>query len=171
MNRMGYPSIPLIINTQGWIAGIGQQLLYSIIEYAKPHRIVQIVAGREDPLDFSRYADSNKSNNNNNNSNNNKNSKSNNNRYLPEIYIFPSSTTVTGSPDRIPIQFSPAERRNLQLMHYFEESLMDKLPYTLQWDSHIRVRITNEQVPFSHILYVLNASIVGLVADPNPCRY
>ncbi|KAG0249110.1 Polynucleotide 5'-hydroxyl-kinase grc3 [Mortierella polycephala] len=168
--------IPLIINTQGWIKGLGYDLLLQLLDYTAPSYVFgfhspssgesnlpqtffttmqeqALMAGRDQPS-FS---------------------------YVAAVVLGDESNT---SPFT---KYHPADHRALALLSYFylkpaEDNEQDSLsndapvwdftqalvvrrPWCWDWSQAKGIWVLFDQVPPSQILHVLNASLVALTGD------
>ncbi|KAF9906782.1 Polynucleotide 5'-hydroxyl-kinase grc3 [Linnemannia zychae] len=168
--------IPLIINTQGWIKGMGYDLLIQLLDYTAPSHIFgfhspsngdsnlppsffstirdqAIAAGREQPT-----------------------------------FLYVAAVVLGDDSNLSPFtKYHPADHRALALLSYFylkEESglggdaengnrliwdftqaLVVRRPWCWDWAHAKGVWVLFDQVPPSQILYALNASLVALTGD------
>ncbi|KAF9182392.1 Polynucleotide 5'-hydroxyl-kinase grc3 [Haplosporangium sp. Z 767] len=168
--------IPLIINTQGWIKGLGYDLLLQLLDYTAPSYVFgfhspssgesnlpqtffttmqeqALMAGREQPS-FS---------------------------YVAAVALGDESNT---SPFT---KYHPADHRALALLSYFylkqaesnehdslsndtpvwdfTRALVVRRPWCWDWSQAKGIWVLFDQVPPSQILHVLNASLVALTGD------
>ncbi|KAJ3278097.1 hypothetical protein HK104_002662 [Borealophlyctis nickersoniae] len=162
---------PLIINTHGWIKGMGFDLLVHFLKHVRPASIVQMSvpqftqgsAAKNMPHDFAAVVSG----------------------------MCEQTVSVTEIPGRDDtgsrLRYSAADHRNLGLLAYFhqarfdpsapvdsssprtpwwtfDEKLPGRLPYTVPWKA-VRLKFLNGEVPSSQTLYALNATLVALVYD------
>ncbi|KAF9349186.1 Polynucleotide 5'-hydroxyl-kinase grc3 [Mortierella sp. NVP85] len=172
--------VPLIVNTQGWIKGLGYELLLQILDYTVPSHIF----GLHSPS----TSDSN----------------------LPPTFlsalkerpmmagrqhptlIFVNAAAVEDGNNTSPFtKYHPADHRALALLSYFYQkhleetsqdvtgdilewdftlALVQRRPWCWDWSQAKGVWILFDQVPRSQILHALNASLVALTGDRDP-RY
>ncbi|KAJ8047129.1 Polynucleotide 5'-hydroxyl-kinase NOL9 [Holothuria leucospilota] len=153
-----FPSKPLVVNTNGWVTGLGACLLTDMLHIMKPTQIVLLK--NDDQLTPSDYF-SDRSWLGNKDARN---------------LLSTSILTVQAAPKN-PLG-SKVLRRNMTLVGYlstlFKPSLIGQkfrlssiTPYVVPWSS-VAVHVCNHTISTNHILYALNASIVGLCAvDPS----
>jgi len=175
--------IPLIINTQGWIKGLGYDLLLQVIQHTMPSHIFgfhspssgesnlphnffitmkeQAAEAGRPSIDFS---------------------------YLAAVVLGDENGNV--SPFT---KYHPADHRALALLSYFylkqeteditattkeqggylndnpmwdfTQALIVRRPWSWDWANAKGIWVLFDQVPPSQILYVLNASLVALTGD------
>eukprot|EP01132_Coremiostelium_polycephalum_P001125 gene1125-1430_t len=171
--REKLPNLPVILNTNGWLKGIGLHLIEEIIKYFNPTHIYQL---------YSEKFFNNNFNNNNQqqqqqiktlisfsqdqinqlflNDNNNNN---NNNNETPKLINIKSIQT-----NNLPLyQLSAAEHRMFSTRQYFSMNstpLQQQIPYQINCKD-LKVKILTNQVPPSQIMYSLNASLIGICYD------
>ncbi|KAF9081748.1 Polynucleotide 5'-hydroxyl-kinase grc3 [Mortierella sp. AD031] len=168
--------IPLIINTQGWIKGMGYDLLIQLLDYTAPSHIFgfhspsngesnlppsffstirdqAIHAGREQPT-----------------------------------FLYVAAVVLGDDGNISPFtKYHPADHRALALLSYFylkqeyglggdpkngnrlvwdfSQALVVRRPWCWDWSQAKGVWVLFDQVPPSQILYALNASLVALTGD------
>ncbi|KAG0199154.1 Polynucleotide 5'-hydroxyl-kinase grc3 [Mortierella sp. GBA30] len=169
--------IPLVINTQGWIKGMGYDLLLQLLDYTAPSHI------------FGFHSPSSGESN------------------LPQIFFAtmkeqaqiagrqqPSfsyvSAVVLGDDNNASpfTKYHPADHRALALLSYFylkqeqgleqgsladvdrrtwdfTKALVVRRPWSWDWNQAKGIWVLFDQVPPSQILHVLNASLVALMGD------
>ncbi|ORZ07051.1 hypothetical protein BCR41DRAFT_389064, partial [Lobosporangium transversale] len=173
--------IPLIINTQGWIKGMGYNLLLELLDYTVPSHIF----GFHSPS----YSESN----------------------LPQSFsstlksraleirhpcptIFYVEAVALGDENNISpfTKYHPADHRALALLSYFylkqgpdsglnsssgdrliwdfTQALVVRRPWCWDWSNAKGVWVLFDQVPPSQILHVLNASLVALIGDKEEAK-
>ncbi|KAL6065833.1 Polynucleotide 5'-hydroxyl-kinase grc3, variant 2 [Balamuthia mandrillaris] len=156
-------TMPLVINTHGWIKGLGYEMLLSITRHIKPTHIVNtyspsehisnpyaqipLLATFSSPPIEDNFASSPV--------------------YAPSTYALPSFSL---EPPKVSI--AAADARTLRLLAYFsckagEGHITSQIPYQIPWQL-LRVKVMNADVPASQVMYSLNASIVALCADDTP---
>ncbi|KAF9143663.1 Polynucleotide 5'-hydroxyl-kinase grc3 [Linnemannia schmuckeri] len=168
--------IPLIINTQGWIKGMGYDLLIQLLDYTAPSHIFgfhspsngdsnlpqsffstirdqALTAGREQPT-----------------------------------FLYVAAVVLGDDSNLSPFtKYHPADHRALALLSYFylnqgtglggdtengnrlswdfTQALVVRRPWCWDWTNAKGVWVLFDQVPPSQILYTLNASLVALTGD------
>ncbi|KAG0078834.1 Polynucleotide 5'-hydroxyl-kinase grc3 [Linnemannia elongata] len=168
--------IPLIINTQGWIKGMGYDLLIQLLAYTAPSHIFgfhspsngdsnlppsffttireqALSAGREQPT-----------------------------------FLYVAAVVLGDDSSLSPFtKYHPADHRALALLSYFyldheaglggdvengnrliwdfTQALVVRRPWCWDWKNAKGVWVLFDQVPPSQILYALNASLVALTGD------
>ncbi|CAH3188431.1 unnamed protein product [Porites evermanni] len=176
--------IPLIINTQGWVKGMGVPLLLDVIRVVKPTHIVQFNYATKE--------------------NANKNlpkmtaelfastpgwaftveeeeRPENNSRWLKQISMALCLTFIGGKkhPKFAKLsKFKASDHRTLALLSYFsrtkanishcegrsslaQTSLLSCVPYSVPW-SCVGIHVMHTEISWNEILYAVNASVVGL---------
>lgn len=166
---------PLIINTHGWVRGIGFDLLIQILQNIRPMYIYQFAFPENSSNVGKNLPDISEIINDSNNSE----------------YLSRSITIYTVDEINIRQKYNPFENRTFNLLSYFSrdknnnnnnsneirsissirkgwwnfrEAYSDKIPYQVFWKD-VRIQILYADVPNSQILYALNGSIVGLISD------
>ncbi|KAI9489835.1 hypothetical protein BDB00DRAFT_840921 [Zychaea mexicana] len=158
--------VPLIINTQGWIGGLGYDLLISIIKQAAPTDVFvmhssQMDASRNLPPTFTVAISP-----------------------PPEQGPSPSMHYLECAVNPLAPKFSAQSSRELALISYlhqdlhnvghigqpwwnFQARIVDKLPWVLDWRKGLLdgVWFLTEDVPQSQMLYALNGTLVALVGS------
>ncbi|PIK44355.1 hypothetical protein BSL78_18797, partial [Apostichopus japonicus] len=150
-----FPSKALIVNTNGWMSGLGGALLQDIREIVKPTHIISM----QDPTDkhpFDFHSQSGWLS---------ENIISNTSSKLLEVQATPGRSSGLGA----------AQHRSLTLIGYFSSllqpmtsssvrfSLAAVTPYIVPWSS-VAVHVCNKALSPNHILYALNGTVVGLAA-------
>ncbi|KAF9954939.1 Polynucleotide 5'-hydroxyl-kinase grc3 [Mortierella alpina] len=169
--------IPLVINTQGWIKGMGYDLLLQLLDYTAPSHI------------FGFHSPSNGESN------------------LPQSFFttmkeqahlagrqqpsfsYVSAVVLGDESSASPFtKYHPADHRALALLSYFylsqerdmdltdlassdkrtwdfSQALVVRRPWCWDWNQAKGIWVLFDQVPPSQILHVLNASLVALTGD------
>jgi polynucleotide 5'-hydroxyl-kinase GRC3/NOL9 len=147
--------LPLLVNTHGWLKGLGYEALRNAVNYLAPNVAVHLYPIAleqtekgpdfpfvEEELGF-RFA---------------------------SVHLLPA---ITQRRPRMPL--GPDDLRRLRLDAYFdcwgEGSLVTQIPYRVPWNA-IRLAFMDADVPPSECLLAFNASLVGLcvdTADYLPC--
>ncbi|KAI8822098.1 Pre-mRNA cleavage complex II protein Clp1-domain-containing protein [Fimicolochytrium jonesii] len=172
--------VPLVINTHGWVKGMGLDLLVHFLLDARPSRIYQL--GVHETTSYSSAK------------NINVDLKAIVNDmcgggYTGQVLHIPTSADLS-LPRQNTVRFGASELRHLSLLSYFhqsafgpslsnshstpsaptnptwnfDESLTAQLPYEVPFQT-VRIMFPNAEVPFSQTLHALNGCIVGLVID------
>ncbi|KAI7869926.1 hypothetical protein BDF14DRAFT_1777687 [Spinellus fusiger] len=150
--------LPLVINTHGWIKGLGHDLFHSIIKITQPTDIYTFSShpNHQDTPPPSLVINY-------------------------EAEVQPRVHTVKGDNvkgtwlDR----YDASTLRTLALVSYFHQTLsvlphtrwnfetrlVERMPWTLDWRHLKGVWVLFEQVALRQMLYSLNGSIVGLIGD------
>ncbi|XP_064957757.1 polynucleotide 5'-hydroxyl-kinase NOL9-like isoform X2 [Musa acuminata AAA Group] len=161
LDEPGNLILPLVINTSGWVKGIGYDLLVDMLRYMSPTHVVQMrvsVESKNLPTGFFWLEENEKT--------------SVNLIEIPTVYE-PSTRLVLIKNDACII-------RNLRLVAYFRQCLPRELdistykeladclasitPYEVPL-SRIKVKHLHQQVPSSEVNHSLNATIVGLAVS------
>ena len=173
--------VPLIVNTQGWIKGVGARLLMQLVSRIRPHHVVQLVSQKEGSLDFSDCCSSAIL------------SSAIDETVSPNVVAVTERThtclihlvdAIAASPTafvldhlfaRSPLltedticfafslQVSANERRTLQLTSYFGDPSTFST-YQVPWQ-RMRIRLMQHDVYPSQVMFALNASVVALAVD------
>ncbi|EIM23010.1 hypothetical protein E3Q22_00603 [Wallemia mellicola] len=147
-----YTPIPLVINTQGWIKGLGAELLEGILAAAGTYNLVEMSAFVEQP------------------------SEEDNERKDDESTIKIDAIATAENP--MLNRYHSADYRNLMMSTYFHSKIQEN---NLSWDfslplthmvplcvdycddlSYVSI-IDGEDVALKHTLMALNATVVALV--------
>lgn len=177
-------NIPLIINTQGWLKGIGLELLLQILQFCRPSHLVQFsspdLASAMPRASIDLFAEGLTSQiidtwypcnlkplvllqdlqN-----------------WNPETFLLPSVDMKTSS---LPSKVSAMDHRNMALLSYFAKKQVHSLDMEIEdvlcWDfkpvtslipyavpfHQVAAEVLHHQVSPEHLLRVLNSSLVGL---------
>ncbi|GAA5810990.1 hypothetical protein MFLAVUS_004419 [Mucor flavus] len=161
--------IPLIVNTQGWVSGVGYNLLISQIQKIEP---TDIFSMRHHIYDY---------------------------KNLPHTFnmdIMPVSNEVFKIEKEAPSlhyldcvlqdasvvtymdSFTAIQQRDITLASYFHQvgmgqqewdfskHMVERIPYVIDWRKNLNaVWVVYEEVKMSELLYALNGSVVGLLGD------
>eukprot|EP01102_Stenamoeba_stenopodia_P007260 TRINITY_DN2023_c0_g1_i1.p1 TRINITY_DN2023_c0_g1~~TRINITY_DN2023_c0_g1_i1.p1 ORF type:complete len:765 (-),score=210.83 TRINITY_DN2023_c0_g1_i1:22-2316(-) len=141
-NELLPQKMPLIVNTGGWIADMGLNMLMRNIAFLSPNFIVQLLYNEaETCINFSQcVAVPNP----------------------PTIYLIDPARR-----DLPLIQIPSKSERDVQLLSYFNMgslSLTETVPYLVNWKS-MALKVMFHEVPPSQIMYSLNASLVSLCVE------
>ncbi|XP_047336602.1 polynucleotide 5'-hydroxyl-kinase NOL9 [Impatiens glandulifera] len=156
--------VPLVVNTPGWVKGIGYDLLVDILKYICPTHVVKICISAESknlpPGEF--WLDGG---------------------YDPEVTLIEVKSARQDSLQRsVLIQKDAHHLRELRIMAYFRQcfpndspmntikelarALAAHSPYEISL-SDIKIKYLHCQIPNAESFYNLNASIVGLAVSPD----
>ncbi|OQR81868.1 hypothetical protein THRCLA_11327 [Thraustotheca clavata] len=160
-------TIPLVINTDGWIKSMGYDLLQSIIDCAAPQHIVQVVAMSKaksfdippspkwtlHPIDMwdstpPQPARSSKELR----------------QYRWHSYFL--RNTPIENPNELQLSTVHNISEQTRLGRIVSMMYTKQVPYRVPFAA-IAVRVAGSSAPPSHILYALNASVVGLCVAPS----
>ncbi|KAJ3060574.1 Polynucleotide 5'-hydroxyl-kinase nol9 [Podochytrium sp. JEL0797] len=172
-------TVPLVINTDGWVKGMGFDLLLHSLREIRPTHLIQLGLPPTSPLSASKNIRDD----------------------FSHLLNDPETTTTTTvqvhhalgydetSTSR-PSKFNASDMRNLAMIAYFAQtkanpaepvwisrvhqglgrcwnfgtSVAEKVPFGVAWKA-VRVRFLNVEVPTSQSLIALNGSLVGLISD------
>ncbi|KAF9140901.1 Polynucleotide 5'-hydroxyl-kinase grc3 [Mortierella sp. GBA39] len=168
--------IPLIINTQGWIKGMGYDLLIQLLAYTAPSHIFGFHSPSNGdsnlpPSFFTTIRDQ----------------ALNAGREQPK-FLYVAAVVLGDDSNLSPFtKYHPADHRALALLSYFyldqetglggdvekgnqlvwdfTQALVVRRPWCWDWKNAKGVWVLFDQVPPSQILYALNASLVALTGD------
>ncbi|KAJ3260517.1 Polynucleotide 5'-hydroxyl-kinase nol9 [Boothiomyces macroporosus] len=137
--RANLSHLPLVVNTSGWVKGVGYDLLISLIRELQPSHLISLE--HPDPSKNIDLQDFN----------------------TIKIDAVPddSKSKINATDQRNLVTGSYFVKRDLI---WDFKSLPAAHPYRVKFSS-VRIKFLNEEVPFSQTLYALNAQIVGLVVD------
>ncbi|KAI1320638.1 Polynucleotide 5'-hydroxyl-kinase grc3 [Mortierella claussenii] len=189
MDEDGYHSdddddehIPLIINTQGWIKGMGYDLLLQLLDYTAASHIFAFhspsIGDSNLPQSFSATL---------------KAQTITHGRRHPAVHYL-AAVSLGDDNNLSPFtKYHPADHRALALLSYFylksergrgldstsghqlkwdfSQALVVRRPWCWDWSKAKGVWILFDQVPPSQILHVLNASLVALTGDKERSPY
>ncbi|KAG0344175.1 Polynucleotide 5'-hydroxyl-kinase grc3 [Podila humilis] len=170
--------IPLIINMQGWIKGIGYDLLMQILEYSAPSHIFGFhsASGGESNLPQSFFATL-------------RDQAHAAGRDQPPSFSYVAGVALSDENNLAPFtKYHPADHRALALISYFyqkqvsvfaaqdvasrerpqwdfSQALVVRRPWCWDWAQAKGVWVLFDQVPPSQILYALNGSLIALTGD------
>ena len=156
--------LPLVINTQGWVKGLGADLLAEIHQLAKQTIIFNFQAISTFDEDLHDTFPS---------------------TFLQEsnaqiIHVQPFLLTEHG-----PARLTAADLRTISLISYFHlsdpssevglkplwdfsSSIVNKRPYVVPWNTFNEIQLLgSEHVPFEEVLRALDASIVAIIDSEN----
>ncbi|CAG8454517.1 4313_t:CDS:10 [Ambispora leptoticha] len=162
--------IPLIINTHGWVKGLGYDLFLQLHNFAKPTHLCQFQSLTNPYLNPPTLPS---------------NVLHPEDRPFPKLYYVDS---ILFSPN--PARFTARDQRTLMLISYFysvqsfskqlisqqgfdqgwwnfDIPLVQQVPWCLDWTKGLSKGVFTlcAEVPYSQLLYALNGSIVGLIGD------
>jgi len=163
--------VPLIINTHGWIKGLGYDLLMDLIHTAKPNFIFAFQStatqSRNLPSSFITSVLP---------------SGSSENKIIPKIHYLTSLMDDLDA-DFTAQRYHPSDHRMLNLISYlhmnhmdkridgsgwwdFKARLVERVPWSLDWTVGLQgIWVFFEEVKYSQLLYALNGSVVALIGD------
>lgn len=153
-------ALPLVINTQGWVKGLGADLLSEIHRMAAPSRIFDFSSLSSDPSYPSYDPESSPT---------------------PTTFLQPMSQPVEYGPTRL----NPSDLRTLSLISYlhletsqdtisaprwtFTRSLVAQTPFAVPWSMFKQIRLlSSEHVVYEELLNALDVSIVSLESLDDP---
>ncbi|KAF9287313.1 hypothetical protein BGZ68_001973 [Mortierella alpina] len=169
--------IPLVINTQGWIKGMGYDLLLQLLDYTAPSHIFGFhsPSSGESNLPQSFFTTM-------------KEQAHLAGRQQPS-FSYVSAVVLGDESSASPFtKYHPADHRALALLSYFylsqeqdmdhsspnssdkrtwdfSQALVVRRPWCWDWNQAKGIWVLFDQVPPSQILHVLNASLVALTGD------
>ncbi|CAG8451981.1 5741_t:CDS:2, partial [Dentiscutata heterogama] len=157
--------VPLILNTHGWIKGMGYDLFLHILGFAKPTHLFQFYSSINSyqnlpPLPTSVLSPPNED--------------------PPEVVLVEAIDS-----SKISTKYTATDHRTLALLSYFystpamlskqentkwwqfDKPLIHHSPWCLDWTKGLAkgVFVFFGDVPWSQLLYALNGSVVGLVGE------
>lgn len=161
--------VPLVVNTHGWLKGLGYDLLVGIIDMVGPTNVFATQGPTPSfpptfATDIMPSSDGN---------------------IQPKLHYIENTALTKGS--RVVSKFHPADLRTLALISYmhqdlthfgqpnkpwwnFKTCLVERLPWSLDWRTGLDtgIWVLSQDVKLKHLLYALNASIVALISsDPS----
>ena len=129
--------IPIVINTHGWIDGPGYTMLQDMVFSAfKPTKLIQIIPKGEGSI------------------------------FNIDACTAQGTELISLEPAIVHVNYDSMqamEKRNLQIASVIGAD-SSRPVYCLPWAA-LRIHVLDAEVPFSQIMYILNASIVSLVVD------
>ncbi|GAA5973063.1 hypothetical protein JCM11641_000394 [Rhodosporidiobolus odoratus] len=163
--------VPLVVNTQGWVKGMGADLLTKLKAAASPTAVFSFAASHDDaPIDP--YAAAGQE---------------------PPYHLLVLPPAPPASP--LESKYSAADYRTMSLVSYFHtlyatagsdptlpsgwdftHSLVATSPYPLSWradDNHLHSvhlvapGIANGEIRYEHILHAVNGAVVALCTAPS----
>ncbi|OQR94587.1 hypothetical protein ACHHYP_01124 [Achlya hypogyna] len=160
------PTIPLVINTDGWIKSMGHDLLHSILDCAAPQHVVQVVAMTKaksfdvapspqwtlHPVEMWDAAPPQPAR-----------SSKELRQYRWHAYFL--RHVVIDNPADLQLATCHAVSEQTRLGRVISMVYTRQLPYRVPFAA-LAVRVAGSAAPPSHILYALNASVVGLCVAP-----
>ncbi|CAG8738125.1 6845_t:CDS:2, partial [Racocetra persica] len=157
--------IPLILNTHGWIKGMGYDLFLRILDFTKPTHLFQFYSSIHSYQNLPPFPTS---------------------VITPPNEDPPKIALVEAiDPSKVSTKYTAADHRTLALLSYFystpamlskqentkwwqfDKPLIHHSPWCLDWTKGLTkgVFVFSGDVPWSQLLYALNGSIVGLVGN------
>lgn len=167
---LGAKPVPLIINTHGWIKGLGYDLLMDLIHAAVPNFILAfqstLTPSRNLPSSFITSV-------------------------VPptsEVTVLPKILYLTSLMDDLEAdvtaqRYHPSDHRMLNLVSYmhmnhmgkrvegnawwdFKTRLVERVPWCLDWSIGLQgIWVFFEEIKYSQLLFALNGSVVGLISE------
>lgn len=148
--------VPTVINTNGWVKGLGLQLILDTIRVAAPDMVVQLetsVAGRNlpglsplPPRELQLWACPDPSS-----------------ADDPKVAVLPAVRWDNLPQKGKSFHFAPKNLRELALLSYFHSENVDgTAPWRVPLDA-VRLAAPPDLIPPTEVLRVLNASIIGLL--------
>ncbi|RHZ79545.1 hypothetical protein Glove_144g24 [Diversispora epigaea] len=153
-------NVPLIINTHGWVTGLGYDIFLNILKLAKPTDIIQFYSPTQIYKNLPK---------------------------LPDYIISSPNIIFIESIDstKISTKYQSSDHRTLSLLSYlysnninntkqdntkwwkFDIPLIHQIPWCLDWIKGLSkgIFLLFGDVPLSQLLYALNGSLVGLIGD------
>eukprot|EP01105_Mastigella_eilhardi_P020722 TRINITY_DN4961_c0_g1_i1.p1 TRINITY_DN4961_c0_g1~~TRINITY_DN4961_c0_g1_i1.p1 ORF type:complete len:734 (-),score=179.72 TRINITY_DN4961_c0_g1_i1:25-1962(-) len=179
-SRLVPPTVPLIVNTNGWIYGIGRDMLYSLVRLCQPTHVISIAkvgyfyspagagASADGPADEADEEQAQASS---------LFGADTLDELLPgqPVELLQLQSTVAGDPRmRMRLLGVPKQRaRALVVGEYLGTlrlALAQQSPYTLPWAA-VAVAFVIHHVPSSQAFYSLNGSLVALCASEDASKY
>ncbi|KAH6589427.1 hypothetical protein BASA61_005616 [Batrachochytrium salamandrivorans] len=158
--RADLSGLPLVVNTNGWIKGMGFDLLVHFLQQLLPSDVVHLsssqAARSSSVIDFQNI--------------------------LPNFeQVDIRNIDVSSEQALTRIKLNASDQRTLTNISYFlrftsectpvrthrwslDTPLVSRVPYTVPWTS-IRIKFIQEDISFSQSLYALNGTVVGLLVD------
>ncbi|KAI7878660.1 hypothetical protein K492DRAFT_164701 [Lichtheimia hyalospora FSU 10163] len=161
--------VPLVVNTHGWIRGLGYDLLAGTIHIVEPTNIFAAhgVVNSFPPTFATDILPSPDA------------------KIQPKLHYI-ENPTLTGANRVIP-QVPSRDFRDLTFICYmhqdlthfgqlnkpwwnFKTNLLERLPWSLDWRTGLDsgIWVLSQEVKLNHLLYALNASIVALISSDSP---
>ncbi|KAG2183652.1 hypothetical protein INT43_006660 [Umbelopsis isabellina] len=161
--------VPLVINTHGWIKGLGYDLLIDLIHAASPNMIFAfqstVTTSRNLPPSFlSSVVPVGQG-------------------IAPPKISYLTSLMDDQDADFTAQRYHPSDHRMLNLISYmhantnrtetnmwwdFKKRLVERTPWCLDWTVGLKgIWVLFEEIKYSQLLYALNGSIVALIGDAN----
>ncbi|KAI8331337.1 Pre-mRNA cleavage complex II protein Clp1-domain-containing protein [Chlamydoabsidia padenii] len=190
-----YQSVPLVVNTHGWVKGLGYDLLFSLMDAVAPTHVFAFgctpnsLPGHSLPANFTERV------------NMQQEQTSHPRRQLIPLEVsrmtFNHEQQLLAllssqqqqhrqQPTTLSDRYQPIDYRNLMFMSYMYHDartfgtkvegrrswwrtnmrLVDRLPWTVDWQQGLKsIWILFEDVPRTQLLYALNGSMVGLIGN------
>ncbi|KAJ3410946.1 Polynucleotide 5'-hydroxyl-kinase nol9 [Chytridiales sp. JEL 0842] len=154
--------LPLVINTDGWVKGMGLDLLLHFVKTIRPDHVIQL-------LPNTIFSSASKNRNNQNDFQPLLQDDGNNGLKVLTVYANQDSLTK-------PLKFNPSDHRTLSVLSYFAQdsqgsdnltwdfanSQASKLPYQVPFQC-VGIQFIGAQVPISQTFHAINGTLVGLV--------
>ncbi|ORZ19859.1 hypothetical protein BCR42DRAFT_225280 [Absidia repens] len=190
-----YQLLPLVVNTSGWIKGLGYDLLLKIVEYVEPTHIFSLSSisggyGHNLPEYFADHVTASQ--------------QTSPSGHHPVLLSIEAPTMTSSDSQSIPSlpnqrqrrtilpstmadKYQAIDQRNLMMISYMYHDaqafgtrqqgrgwwnvnprLVNRVPWTIDWRQHLQgIWVLFEDVPLPQLLYALNGSLVGLVGNAN----
>ncbi|KAI9098722.1 Pre-mRNA cleavage complex II protein Clp1-domain-containing protein [Phlyctochytrium arcticum] len=155
-------AIPLVVNTSGWIRGMGLDLLLSTLVAARPSHVLQMNVSLDAPQAYNKniQADLHQAI-----------SSMTNNALECAVIGIPALDDVTAIP-----RLGGSDQRTLATLSYFNQAsshpplwtfdkpITARVPFRVPFKS-VRIRFLQGEVPYSQTLRALNGTIVSLLIE------
>ncbi|KYR00512.1 NUC156 family protein [Tieghemostelium lacteum] len=157
-----HPNIPVLVNSNGWLKGLGLMLISEIIKYLQPTIITQLYQQPREityKLKLSVTGDDIKQ------------WFTENIEKSPKMFNISSANLGVGSAPFKPLPNN--DWRDLMSRSYFKmesEIMTNQIPYSVEW-KHYKVKILSNRVEPSQTMVSLNGQVVGLCYDPVEYEY
>jgi len=161
LHDMADGTLPLVINTQGWVKGLGADLLAEIHRMASPSKIFDFSAPPDPSSSYGALAQLESPT-------------------TPCLYLQPMSQPADYGPTRM----NAADLRTLNLISYlhleasqksserqwsFSRSLVTQTPFAVPWHILKPIRLlSSEHIVYEELLNALDVSIVSLESLDDP---
>ncbi|OZJ05609.1 hypothetical protein BZG36_01468 [Bifiguratus adelaidae] len=165
--------IPLVINTNGWVKGLGLDILASIVQQIGPTHVATMFSPHKPARNLSADIFTSRQDNH----------QLASTQYTPEIHNIVATSDVSIGTTSTLQKHSAHDHRLLSFLSYFHLNTrsfsnaepqwnftkppLGKVPYVADWSSdHWKgVWILFEDVRWSQLLYALNGTLVALIGD------
>ncbi|KAI7905566.1 Pre-mRNA cleavage complex II protein Clp1-domain-containing protein [Cokeromyces recurvatus] len=160
---------PLVVNTQGWVSGVGYNLLLNIIRKVIPTDIFMMYHPLFEYKNLPPTFQSDVT----------MPSPDNLIERTPPLIHYISSLQQQETVTTLSDAFSAAQQREITLASYFyqlsmghrpdwdfKQHLVERIPWVVDWRKNLNaIWVIYEQVKMNELFYALNGSIVGLIGD------